>query len=154
MEIDISKLYNHTLSTLDINKEVIIPEEYLKNTDILELKNVTFKGDIQNLEEVFNLKGTVTGIMVLEDNISLDKIDYSFSAEIDEEIEENQENSSNILDITDVLWQNILLEVPLKLTNVTNFDEYHGDGWKLVSEDSAVSTNNPFKELEDMLREE
>ena len=154
MEIDISKLYNHTLSTLDINKEVIIPEEYLKNTDILELKNVTFKGDIQNLEEVFNLKGTVTGIMVLEDNISLDKIDYSFSAEIDEEIEENQENSSNILDITDVLWQNILLEVPLKLTNVTNFDEYHGDGWKLVSEDSIENTNNPFKELEEMLREE
>ena len=154
MEIDISKLYNHTLSTLDINKEVIIPEEYFNNTDILELKNVTFKGDIQNLEEVFNLKGTVTGIMVLEDNISLDKIDYSFSAEIDEEIEENQENSSNILDITDVLWQNILLEVPLKLTNVTNFDEYHGDGWKLVSEDSIENTNNPFKELEEMLREE
>ena len=154
MEIDISKLYNHTLSTLDINKEVIIPEEYFKNTDILELKDVTFKGDIQNLEEVFNLKGTVTGIMVLEDNISLDKIDYNFSAEIDEEIEENRENSSNILDITDVLWQNILLEVPLKLTNVTNFDEYHGDGWKLVSEDSIENTNNPFKELEEMLREE
>lgn len=154
MEIDISKLYNHTLSTIDIEKEVVIPEEYFKNTDILGLKNVIFKGNIQNLEEVFNLKGVVTGIMVLEDNISLDKIDYEFSAEIDEEIEENVENSSNILDITDVLWQNILLEVPLKLTNVTNFDEYHGDGWKLVSEDSIENTNNPFKELEEMLREE
>ena len=154
MEIDISKLYNHTLSTIDIEKEVVIPEEYFKNTDILGLKNVIFKGNIQNLEEVFNLKGVVTGIMVLEDNISLDKIDYEFSAEIDEEIEENVENSSNILDITDVLWQNILLEVPLKLTNVTNFDEYHGDGWKLVSEDSIERTNNPFKELEEMLREE
>ena len=154
MEIDISKLYNHTLSTIDIEKEVVIPEVYFKNTDILGLKNVIFKGNIQNLEEVFNLKGVVTGIMVLEDNISLDKIDYEFSAEIDEEIEENVENSSNILDITDVLWQNILLEVPLKLTNVTNFDEYHGDGWKLVSEDSIERTNNPFKELEEMLREE
>ncbi len=154
MEIDISKLYNHTLSTLDIDKEVIIPEENFNNTDIKGLKNVTFKGNIQNLEEVFSLKGIVTGTMVLEDNISLDDIDYEFSAEIDEEIEENQENSSNILDITDVLWQNILLEVPLKLTNVTNFDEYHGDGWKLVSEDSIENTNNPLKELEEMLREE
>ena len=154
MEIDISKLYNHTLSTLNIDKEVIIPKENLKNTDIKGLKNVTFKGNIQNLEEVFNLKGVVTGTMVLEDNISLDEIDYEFSAEIDEEIEENEENSSNILDITDVLWQNILLEVPLKLTNVTNFDEYHGDGWKLISEDSIKSTNNPLKELEEMLREE
>lgn len=154
MEIDISKLYNHTLSTLNIDKEVIIPKENFKNTDIKGLKNVTFKGNIQNLEEVFNLKGVVTGTMVLEDNISLDEIDYEFSAEIDEEIEENEENSSNILDITDVLWQNILLEVPLKLTNVTNFDEYHGDGWKLISEDSIKSTNNPLKELEEMLREE
>ena len=154
MEIDISKLYNHTLSTLNIDKEVIIPKDNFKNTDIKDLKSVTFKGSIQNLEEVFNLKGVVTGIMVLEDNISLDEIDYEFSAEIDEEIEENVENSSNILDITDVLWQNILLEVPLKLTNVTNFDEYHGDGWKLISEDSIKNTNNPLKELEEMLREE
>ena len=154
MEIDLTKLFNHTLSTLDINKEVIIPEDYLTNTDIKGLKNVTFEGTITNLEEAFNLLGKVKGIMVLEDNISLDKIDYEFSSEIDEEIEENMENSSNILDITDVLWQNILLEVPLKLTNVTNFDEYHGDGWKLVSEDSIESTNNPFKELEEMLREE
>ena len=154
MEIDISKLYNHTLSSINIDKEVIIPKDIYKNTSIKNLKNLVFKGEIENLEEVFSLKGIITGIMTLEDNISLDEIDYKFSAEIDEEIEENDVNSSNILDITDVLWQNILLEVPLKLTNVTNFDEYHGDGWKLISEDSMESTNNPFKELKDMLGEE
>lgn len=152
MQIDISKLYNHTLSSINIEQEVIIPEEYLKNTDIKELKNVVFKGNIENLEETINVEGIVEGIMVLEDNISLEDIDYKFSSEIDEKIEENIENSSNILDITDILWQNILLEVPLKLTNVTNFDEYHGDGWKLISEDSIESTNNPFKELEEMFK--
>ena len=152
MQIDISKLYNHTLSSINIEQEVTIPEEYLKNTDIKELKNVVFKGNIENLEETINVEGIVEGIMVLEDNISLEDIDYKFSSEIDEKIEENIENSSNILDITDILWQNILLEVPLKLTNVTNFDEYHGDGWKLISEDSIESTNNPFKELEEMFK--
>ena len=154
MEIDVSKLYNHTLSTLAINKEVVIPEEYLKNTDIKGFKNVIFDGEISNIEETLNLKGTVKGIMILEDSISLDDIDYEFVSEIDEDLEENSEKSSNILDITDVLWQNILLEVPLKLTNVESFDEYHGDGWKLISEDSIESTNNPFKELEEILREE
>ena len=34
------------------------------------------------------------------------------------------------------------------------FDDYHGDGWRLVSEDSKEITNNPFKELKDMLGEE
>ena len=81
-------------------------------------------------------------------------VEHIYACDIDEEIEENTENSSNILDITDVLWQNILLEVPLKLTNVKSFDEYHGDGWKLISEDSIENTNNPFKELEEILREE
>ena len=92
--------------------------------------------------------------MVLEDSISLDEIDYSFKAEIDEEIEENLEKSLNVLDITEILWQNIVLEVPLKLTNVDNFDEYHGDGWCLVSEDSIKNTNNPFSELKDMMGKE
>ena len=154
MEIDVSKLYNHTLSTLAINEEVVIPDTYLDNTDIIRFKNVSFEGEITNIEETLNLKGIVKGIMVLEDSISLDEIDYEFVSEIDEDLEENSEKSSNILDITDVLWQNILLEVPLKLTNVESFDEYHGDGWKLISEDSIESTNNPFKELEEMLREE
>ena len=154
MEIDISKLYNHTLSTLNISDSVVIPKEYLENTDIKELKNVKFNGSIENIGEEISVNGKVSGIMVIEDSISLDDIDYEFSSEIDEKIEENEENSSNILDITDVLWQNILLEVPLKLTNVKSFDEYHGDGWKLISEDSMENTNNPFKELEEMLREE
>ena len=154
MEIDISKLYNHTLSTLNISDSVVIPKEYLENTDIKELKNVKFNGSIENIGEEISVNGKVSGIMVIEDSISLDDIDYEFSSEIDEKIEENEENSSNILDITVVLWQNILLEVPLKLTNVESFDEYHGDGWKLISEDSMENTNNPFKELEEMLREE
>lgn len=47
-----------------------------------------------------------------------------------------------------------VLEVPLKLTNVEDFNEYQGDGWKLVSEDSIKNTNNPFSELRDMMGEE
>ena len=153
MQIDVSN-YSHMLSTLNIDEEVIIPKEYFENTEIKDLKNVRLVGSIENFDNVFDLKGKLTGVMVLEDSISLDDINYEFIAEIDEEIEENTENSSNILDITDVLWQNILLEVPLKLTNVESFDEYHGDGWKLISEDSIENTNNPFKELKDMLGEE
>ena len=70
-------------------------------------------------------------------------------------------NSSDIITlnaelsgITDILWQNIILEVPLKLTNVENFNEYQGDGWRLVDEDSIKNASNPFSELKDMLGEE
>ena len=47
-----------------------------------------------------------------------------------------------------------MLEVPLRVSNVENFNEYQGDGWRLVDEDSIKNTNNPFKELKDMMGEE
>ena len=154
MIIDITTLSNEGISRIDINDTVNIPEELYINTDIVSLENVKFEGYLESIEGEITLKGTINGIMKINDAISLELLDYDFNAEIDEEIENFQENSTNTLDITDVLWQNIMLEVPLKLTRVESFDEYHGDGWKLVSEDSIENTNNPFKELKDMLGEE
>ncbi len=154
MQIDITSLNNLSIGSINIDKEVYIPEDLYKSTEILELKDLKFLGSLEKIEDELTLKGELTGIMVLEDSISLDKIDYTFKAEIDEEIEENLEKSLNTLDITEILWQNIVLEVPLRLTNVDNFDDYHGDGWKLISEDSIKNTNNPFSELEDMMGKE
>ena len=154
MIIDISKINNQNASMIEINSQVDIPSSYYENTDIINLKNLIFSGYLENLEEEFTLKGKLSGIMVIEDAINLDPIDYEFNIDLEEEITDFLEKSSNTLDITEILWQNIMLEVPLKLTKVESFDEYHGDGWKLVSEDSIEHTNNPFKELEEMLREE
>ena len=154
MIIDITTLNLEGISRIDINGDVNIPEELYINTDVVELNNVKFDGYLEAIEGEITLKGNVNGTMKINDAISLELLDYDFNAEIDEEIEDFCENSPNTLDITDVLWQNILLEVPLKLTQVESFDEYHGDGWKLVSEDSIENTNNPFKELKDMLGEE
>ena len=154
MVIDISLMLDKDISRLDLDSEVIIPKEMYKDTEILDLKDVKFKGYLEKIDNEYSLIGNVSGIMVLSDSISLEEINYEFTGEIDEKLVDFEENLLNILDITEILWQNIVLEVPLKLTNVENFDEYHGDGWKLVSEDSMESTNNPFKELEDMLREE
>ena len=154
MIIDITSLNLDSISRLSIDSSVDIPEELWKNTDIVGLKNVKFSGELEVIEDEITLRGVLSGTMQINDAISLEVLDYDFTTEIEEEIEENLEKSTNTLDITDVLWQNIMLEVPLKLTKVESFDEYHGDGWKLVSEDSIENTNNPFKELKDMLGEE
>ena len=155
MNIDITMLNRRMKNTIDIDSEVVIPNERFSNTEILDLKNLKLQGSIvRNSSDIITLKADLSGIMVLEDSISLEPIDHQFSCQIEEEFEENDENLENILDITDILWQNIVLEVPLKLTNVENFNEYQGDGWKLVSEDSIKNTNNPFSELRDMMGEE
>ena len=92
--------------------------------------------------------------MKIEDSISLEIISYPFSFEIEENLEEKELKYEKTLDIINVLWQNIVLEVPLKQTKVTDFSDYQGDGWKLVTEEERKNTNNPFSELANMLGEE
>lgn len=156
MIIDITSLNNSSKNYMDIDSSFTIPNEYFNNTDIISLKDLNIKGVVEKLDISFiTIKAIVSGVMIIPDSISLEPIEYNFECEIDEEIENFDEKSSNLLDITDILWQNIILEVPLKLSNVENFNDYQGDGWKLVSEDSIeTNTNNPFKELKDMMGEE
>ena len=72
-----------------------------------------------------------------------------------ENIEENLEKDENSIDILPILWQNIVLEVPLRFTKVNDLSKYNGDGWKLISEEEASSTsNNPFLELKEKYKEE
>ena len=93
--------------------------------------------------------------MILDDSISLDNVEYPFSIDIDENIEENLEKDENSIDILPILWQNIVLEVPLRFTKVNDLSKYNGDGWKLISEEEASSTsNNPFLELKEKYKEE
>ena len=70
----------------------------------------------------------------------------SFLIDIDEKLDEFIENNENSLDIIEILWQNIVLEVPLIYTEVKDYSKYRGDGWKLVSEEDLVN-NNPFNTL-------
>jgi len=155
MNLDLIKLNSCFENSIDINETVSIPSELYQKTSIIELKDLKIKGKVfKNNAEIITLQAIVSGIMVLEDSISLEPINYEFSCEIDEELQEFEEKLENILDITDILWQNIMLEVPLKISRVEDFNEYQGDGWKLVDEDSLKNTNNPFKELKDMMGEE
>ena len=91
--------------------------------------------------------------MLLEDSISLEPINYPFSIEYDDIIEENCKKNQNTLDIFSFLWENIVLEVPLQFTKVTDFSKYQGEGWRLVNE-NELTNNNPFNELLDQMKEE
>ncbi len=43
------------------------------------------------------------------------------------------------------------MEVPLRYTLVEDYQEYIGDGWKLVSEEEIKDLNNPFKALQNTM---
>ena len=136
---------------IDIDQDIEFNED-LSNTNLKSIKSAHVKGNIhRNTEDEYIINLEASGIMEVEDSISLESIDYPFDVVIDEI--ETFENHQNYLDIMELLWQNIVLEIPSRITNVNDLSSYHGDGWKVVDEEESI-TYNPFQELKEKLEEE
>ena len=140
MIIDIAKL--NTTGSISINELLTYDKNCYKDTSIEELKPVKVIGKIfYNISDEIELDLDVEGVMVLQDSITLDPIDYPYSFHINEIVNESNEeikdyykNSKNTLDIMPILWQNIVLEVPISITN--NEDAHlSGEGWTLKKDD-------------------
>ena len=138
MFIDLSKVDENGIVIDDV---VSFGEEYIKNTSIQKLENVKVKGrayySITN-EIVCDCK--VEGSFVLLDAMDLEPVDYPFELEISEVLsevsDENNKNELKKLDIMDVLWQNIVLEVPIRVRkNPDKKYNLSGEGWELVDEE-------------------
>ena len=154
MKLDITKLLQAYVDIIDINGEVIIPEELLSKSLIVSLKDVIFSGDITlDEEDNLNLNGDLKGIMMLKDDITLEPVEYSFNTEIEEILEKKQ----NILDITEILWQNILVEIPSKVRSTDEAINLEGNGWRVISEEvyeqERNKANNPFAILDELYDE-
>ena len=153
MQIDITKLLINQANSINFENQVIIPKEFLVGSRIDDLNNVTKKGNISLNEEnelviIANLKGT----MVLKDDLTLEPVNYNFDTEIEENVIEQQ----NTLDLTDILWQNILVEIPSKVRSTDEDIHLSGNGWRVISEDEynkeRNTANNPFANLDELLK--
>ncbi len=138
MYIDLAKVDEKGII---IDDTVSFGLEYIKNTPIQKLENIKVNGRAYysvTSEIVFDCK--VEGSMVLLDAMDLEPMDYPFSFEISEILSENDDekdqNELKTLDIMDILWQNIVLEVPISYRKDPN-KKYtlEGEGWELVDEE-------------------
>ena len=152
MTIDLFNLVVNN-KTINIDSDIIIPNEYLDNSGIRRLNNIHFSGYIDKLvDDSYELFGTLSGTMIIPDDITLEDFEYNFTSEIEENIDETRINFQKTIDITEDLWQNILVEIPLRAVNEKNKDlTLKGDGWRLISEDDVNSINNPLSSLKDLL---
>lgn len=155
MDIDLSLLHRQTVQEICIDGTYTIPGEYCQDSSVVKIENISVTGrvymnaptdDPNKLTDYIEAK--ITGNIVLEDSISLEELDYPISIEYDDILEENCKKDKNTLDIFQFLWENIVLEIPLRFTKVEDLSKFHGDGWRLISEDELQkSNNNPFGEL-------
>lgn len=141
MNIDITKLINGVQDSIDVNEVINIDKEVFKNTDIIELNNISLNGSIYvDAANIYHIDIDVDGVMVLPCSITLKPVDYKFSCKVEEEFDEtelsnikNDKISKNTIDILPIIWENIVLEVPLRVLSSDAYNtKIEGDGWKLV----------------------
>ena len=149
--IDLMPLNNNQVSSLNISGEYELSSDFV-SPDIIKVNKILVEGNIirkenneLNLDYYLDCKIKTT--IIIEDSISLDEVEYEINTNFSDFLEEIWKNDENMLDIFMFLWENILLEVPLRFTKVTDLSKFHGDGWKLISEEERNQSLNPFNEL-------
>ena len=160
MQYDIIRLNNNIEKSIEVNEVYSFTQDEIKGTDLLKLDDVKVEGEIlKNGLGNIELNLSVEGIMVLPCAITLKPVNYPFSIEISGEIdelmenfEEKERNFKNSIDILPIIWENILMEIPMRVVSeeARNSDiNMEGNGWKFVTEEEEV--RSPLSELMDYL---
>lgn len=165
MPINLTKLITNLTDKIIIDEEIEFDKEYLKNTDIKDISKVKINGYIKpnegNFDVILNVKCTLTLIC----SISLKDVKYDIDIDINEVIgednedilfEENNKIINNTIDLIPIIWQNIILEVPLKVISPDiDVKNLQGEGWKFITEEEVkVKDIDPrLEKLKDFLNE-
>lgn len=159
MEFDLTRLNSNIDEFIDINVLYSFSKEEISGTDLISLDNVLIKGSIsKDSINNFIIDVNVSGIMVLPCSITLKPVDYPFNIDINgnieeilKEMDENSKNIVNSIDILPIIWENILMEIPSKVTSSDiSSVKLEGNGWKVITE--SEETENPeLAKLKDLL---
>lgn len=122
--------------------EVMFEREYYEKMDIVDILPVKVDYEItKDINQDYYLNLVTAGKMLLNDAITLDIVEYPFSFEINAKIDESDEQTGlfiekfkNSLDIMSILWENIVLEVPISYSVSNGSNEEH-EGWELIREE-------------------
>ena len=142
--LDITRLQNRSLDELVYDDTVTLDSELYKDTDIIRLSPVNVHAVIKRItDSSYNMMLNIKGTMVLPCSITLKEVDYPFDINTEvklsndeEDFEEYVKIMQNNIDIISIIWQNIVLEIPLRVVSEDIDDSLtSGDGWKLIREE-------------------
>lgn len=139
--LDITKLQNRRADKLEYADVITLDKTIYENTDIRDLSPVDVKINIRRVtDSSYKMDLEIKGEMTLPCSITLKDVKYPFDIknEIklsnDDELDEDYVRiTQNSIDIIPIIWQNILLEIPLRVVSEDISDSVtSGDGWKLI----------------------
>lgn len=146
MFIDITRLQNRFTNEFLYKNTIVLDEALYKNTDIRKLSPVEVSADIKRITDTsYKMSLEIKGEMTLPCSITLNDVIYPFDIKTevklsneDEEDEEYVKIIQNNIDIISIIWQNIVLEIPLRVVSEdANNSPVSGEGWKLIREDES-----------------
>ena len=142
--LDITKLQNRRADTLEYSDIITLDKDIYKNTDIRDLSPIDVKIIIRRVTDYsYDMNIELDGVMTLPCSVTLKDVLYPFHIENtvklsnDDEIDEDYVKiTQNTIDIIPIIWQNILLEIPLRVVSEDVSDlNTSGDGWKLIRDE-------------------
>lgn len=149
MLLDLTKLQNRKENELIFNDVITLDKSLYENTDIRNLSPLDISINIHRFNDFeYNMDLFIKGIMILPCSITLKDVNYPFEIKTEVKLSNNTENDEeyvkiiqNNIDIIPIIWQNIVLEIPLKVVSEDISDSIvSGDGWKLIREDESNIT--------------
>ena len=161
MNYDLLRLRNGIESKVIVNTTYSFSKEELSGTDVTELNDVLIEGEItlNALQEIY-LSLEVSGTMIIPCAITLKPVEYPFNiviegdlSEIHEDGQENSEKCINSIDILPIIWENILMEIPMRVVSEdVNTADLSGDGWRLITNEEE-KVNSELSKLKDLLQD-
>jgi len=135
MKIDLRKLYG--LKSLLIDESIKIPQELYTKMNVRSMSEVLVKGSISvNYENNIDLDLNLSGNFIMPCSITFEDVKVPFNCNVQSEILENELNDDFYLDLLDILWENIVLEIPFNVIKEgAEIKCLQGEGWELKRED-------------------
>ena len=142
--LDLTRLQNRSTNELEYNDTIILNESLYENTDIRHLSPVNVNAHIRRVtDSSYSMSLEIKGTMVLPCAITLKDVDYPFDIKTELKLsneddfdEEYVKINQNTIDIISIIWQNIVLEIPLRVVSADIDDTpISGDGWRFIRED-------------------
>lgn len=143
-----AELLQANKQTIEFDEEIEFnPAVFAKMHQLRGLQDVTVSGNIHydtTSERVF-ADLDIEGVMIVPCSITLEDVEYDFHTQSLEvfsfektDDEEVHEVKGDVVELLPVIFQLILLEVPLKVVK-DGLKEYpKGDGWEVVKEEDYV----------------
>lgn len=149
MKWNIQWLLKQKNGEFTFSDELVFPKEaFIKFNNLLDLKDVHVEGNGRFVPKDRRLYVDlyIKGIMVLPCALTLEEVDYPFEIESTEVFsfdktlpdEDIHEVKKNVVDITPIIFQNIMSEVPLRVVKDDATIKTEGKGWKIINNEEVT----------------